>query len=1152
MNLQITDAGVAALQSNSGPLVLNAFRLGSAVNYIPLPTDTDIHGSVIWSGVPTPPIALTANLYKYSVYLDYDLGPFDFGEIALDFAGPLQSIVGPVFIPLGAGVSNGLFALGAANNLIHKEPVSNVGSGNSIRIDLYLSMVGTNYSMWLDLAESNNGFRMAILESVDYLPMSQNATPNAYIIKGATASQSAVMAYTDRNSFWNFDCYQYGNGLSGTVVSSTSQSVTIAASQYTTDMTPSYFGQVVLEFSSGPIYSTCRNVLNTVAGSGQVVINFQTPLAIQPNVGDTFRIYNRQAISTTNIILPIATSSSLGAIIVGPTLQVGLDGTLNINPTSVPVTSVNGLIGAVELTASNIPGFATVATTGSYTDLINKPAPYALPIASPTVLGGIKVPASNNHLQITSAGTLDLSFDPVKTVNNQTPDPTTGNVVIAIPVIPPPQVGLVNPTLIGATDDLNTYVTPGLFYTPAVTTIVDAPESNIQASLEVVPATGDNTGLGQRWTSVTGVFTRTRTNPSWSPWVLLANDALVVHNSTINAPNGVAGVGAGPNPAAPDYSYVSARLGVKNVLIGDLVASGNWNASTGAATPYDANDYGTQTLVTGGLISLNIGTPSVPNVVTTAANGRIYMVAIAGTTNLDGVVSWSVGDLAVAFNGAWIKLTQYANPMTQAADLVVGGSAGTPLRLAVGIDGQVLTASGGNVVWATAASFANPMTTYGDMISADPSGNAIRLPIGTVGQVLTAVASSATVGAPMIPVWEPATPMTALGDIIYGGDALGTATRLAAGTTGQVLQIVAGIPAWGTDPAASPITTQGDLVIGNSSGLASRLALGSAGQVLTVVGSTASWTALPSSLANPMTTTGDVIYSADNSGTPARQGIGSTNQVLTVIGGLPTWAAAVGFANPMTGGGDLIAGGSGGAPIRVAAGTTGQVLTMTSGTAMAWQAPSGFANPMTAGGDILIGGSGGSPTKVAIGTTGQVLTVSSGAPVWAALPAPNLPAFYLQLGGSGQPNGGLGNDPGTGVYLPDMSKGVAINGLAVTFGGSGNSFLTLPSGTYQVIGWGNMRVTANDTYVIPSQMTILCGAGVPTGTSDYTNGAMSVPDFPATTTNAFTSGANFGTRSFNTVLIGGGTIALSYTKILGSVSSTPLALQGWVVFIKIG
>ena len=49
-------------------------------------------------------------------------------------------------------------------------------------------------------------------------------------------------------------------------------------------------------------------------------------------------------------------------------------------------------------------------------------------------------------------------------------------------------------------------------------------------------------------------------------------------------------------------------------------------------------------------------------------------------------------------------------------------------------------------------------------------------------------------------------------------------------------------------------------------------------------------------MTNPMTTTGDTIYSSSGS-TPARLGIGSTGQVLTVSGGLPAWSS------PASGGG---------------------------------------------------------------------------------------------------------------------------------------------------------------------------------------------------------------------------------------------------------
>ena len=54
--------------------------------------------------------------------------------------------------------------------------------------------------------------------------------------------------------------------------------------------------------------------------------------------------------------------------------------------------------------SSQITGLSTVATSGSYDDLINKPSPYTLPTASSTILGGIKV---GDNLSIEMDGTLN-------------------------------------------------------------------------------------------------------------------------------------------------------------------------------------------------------------------------------------------------------------------------------------------------------------------------------------------------------------------------------------------------------------------------------------------------------------------------------------------------------------------------------------------------------------------------------------------------------------------------------------------------------------------------------------------------------------------------------------------------------------------------
>ena len=52
-------------------------------------------------------------------------------------------------------------------------------------------------------------------------------------------------------------------------------------------------------------------------------------------------------------------------------------------------------------------------------------------------------------------------------------------------------------------------------------------------------------------------------------------------------------------------------------------------------------------------------------------------------------------------------------------------------------------------------------------------------------------------------------------------------------------------------------------------------------------------------MTNPMTTTGDMVYSSSGS-TPARLGIGTTGQVVTVAAGIPSWATPAAAASGLT------------------------------------------------------------------------------------------------------------------------------------------------------------------------------------------------------------------------------------------------------------
>ena len=734
MYVQLTNAGAALIDANEGPIELGSFVLGSDYGYTPSPTDTNIHGTAIYTGGASPFVAANANVVKYSAYLDYPLGPFSFGE-------------------LGLFTTNGtLFALAASDVLISKIPLTSQGTGNSIRLDIYLSMVGTNYEMWLDLAESNNQFQMAILGSPDQLPQPQNATPNAYIISGVGAGQAAFLAYTDRSGLWNFDAYAYADQASATITGFDTHSVTIALSQYVTGMNPAYLGAVILEFSTGSLYGICRYVSSAVTSGSFVTLGFDNPLMLTPVVGDQVIVYGRQSLSTTIPNLPVATTSVLGGVIIGDTLTVTSEGLINVAAASYPVLSVNELTGNVVLTASNITGFAAVATSGNYSDLNGKPTPYSLPIASTTVLGGVMAPGDSN-LTIAGNGVIDLGFAPVKTVNSVSPD-GTGNVVITFPSA----VGLVNPTAIAASTDFNTLQTCGLYFglDANASTFLNAPSTAAGGTLDVEPFTTTASGgdVIQRYTMSNAMFFRryTQSTNTWSTWVPVSTSSAIPPATTstlggvivgaglnvtgggtistvIQSVNGqstssitltAANIGAVPTssiatqggvatlditattpvPATDPYTY--GRLPFYQNTLGTWWNAGTWNANDNhliqARSSITTEDANTSLIADGQqIIDISYGGNGVPSITnpdyqTVSGNGMVYEVTTAGTTSLDGNAVWNVGDLVVAINGKWTRIAGAgSNSLTSAASWYRSNPDGT-----LEIGGQYSMAAGTN------------------------------------------------------------------------------------------------------------------------------------------------------------------------------------------------------------------------------------------------------------------------------------------------------------------------------------------------------------------------------------------------------------------------------------------------------------------------
>ena len=496
MNIQITEYGLQVLNQTHAPFKIVNYKLGDAYGYVPSEDATGLSGNEVYSSSPSGPIVINANVYKYTSALDYEVGDFEFGEIAYFDA------------------TERCVAVGVSDRPIKKVKQSNT-SGNSIRVDTYLSMVGTMYSMWNDNIGSDITFQVPVIKDVDLLPKVNDTDPNLYLIPPQSSNASAILAYTANNGLWYFDCYAFSNIQELTVVEATSTSITFDSSSFTDEqkgeITPSYFGEKLVEFTSGDCFSTCRTVYTANVGSSRTILTFRTPLAIIPQIGDTFYLFSRTATSVSAAVLPIATTASLGAVIVGEGLSITTDGVLSGDP---PVTSVNGQIGDVEIAAAEIPGLSLVATTGSYNDLLDKPqnTSYILPPATRTTLGGV-IPGS--QFNVATNGLLTLAQAPVLSINGAVPD-DEGNVSLDIQGR---VTGLINPQPIPEDSDLDTFTTMGLYYCPesSVRSLYNSPVVAEEFSLEVIELY--NGGVLQRLCSASWQFIRVlNLLGQWSEW----------------------------------------------------------------------------------------------------------------------------------------------------------------------------------------------------------------------------------------------------------------------------------------------------------------------------------------------------------------------------------------------------------------------------------------------------------------------------------------------------------------------------------------------------------------------------------------------------------------------------------------------------------
>lgn len=413
-------------------------------------------------------------------------------------------------------------------------------------------------------------------------------------------------------------------------------------------------------------------------------------------------------------------------------------------------------------------------------------------------------------------------------------------------------------------------------------------------------------------------------------------------------------------------------------------------AENGCLKLYADKDDTLKTVNSKGEVETLIGGSTLPLSIENGGTGQTTLGKPneALTVNADGTgTEWKVPEKGMD------------NPMTTKGQIIYSGTDGAPEALnPPETSDQILfyNVFSHKPYWLKPAidliyAFANE----GDLIvgSNNWSEKSHRLPAGGAGQVLRVTSDSGTLAEEKKIAWENPpwmeSPMTGEGDIIVGGEE-GKPERLAPGTAGQVLAINDDESAivWKTPEKPgmeNPMTAKTDLIIGGEGGAPERLGKGEAGQVLAINESSdgLEWKTPNPGFQNPMTTAGDMMIGGEG-GTAERIGKGEAGQVLTMNGSGtgPEWKTPdPGFQNPMTDKADIMIGGESGVPERLGKGEAGQVLTINgSSDGLEWKTPEkGMKNPMTTAGDLITGGTDGAPTRLAPGAAGKVLAVNSAA-----------------------------------------------------------------------------------------------------------------------------------------------------------------------------